>query len=547
MHVVRGRAIASAVGACLVLVACAGADADVTAVRSSVIPAAGSEAPEAPEAPDAGAAEPDTTGPDSTGPDTTGPDTTGPDTTGPDPTGPDTTEPTDDSVVPGSEPTDPDGIGDTLFPELGNPGIDVADIVVALTYDLVADSLAGSVTLTIDPTEDRDEFTLDSAGPDVSAVTVDGAVAEFVQDGVELRITPEGGITEGERIEVLVDYTVVPDPTTGADGLPTGWFHSEDGSYTLNEPDGARTWLPCNDHPSDKATWTFQITAPSDVTVVTNGALVSSTAGADGTTWTWRQDDPMATYLIQVLTGDYEIVEGEGPGGLPLVSVVLRPDRERMQPYLDSIDDQIAFFEQWFGPYPLTSYGIAMTDSFPGLAMETQGRSTFSRSDFSGQMGFIEELLLSHELAHQWFGDAVTPADWQDIWLNESFATYAQWMWLDHVGLQTLDEAASFALDTRQSQPGNPTAAPSDEELFGFNSYDGGALVLEALRRTVGDDAFFETLQRWVVDNEGTSRRTADFIALAEDVAGQELTEVFDDWLFAARVPATLPEPLAAP
>jgi aminopeptidase N len=527
---------------CLCVAACADTDQDVTAVESAstiavVDPAPGDGAAEEPAPAES---DPPATAPDDTGV-TDGADSD--DTVPPDSVTPDT-EP--EPGAPNGPRTDPDGIGDRLFPELGNPGVDVVDMHVALSYDVAEDALAGSVTLTIDPTEDRDEFTLDSAGPEVSAVTVDGAVAAFEQDGDELRITPDGGITTGDEIEVRVDYTVTPDPGSGADGLPTGWFSSGVGSYTLNEPDGARSWLPSNDHPSDKATWTFEFTVPSGMTMVGNGVLVSTTPGPAGDTWVWRQDDPMATYLVQVLTGDYEIVEGEGPNGLPLLSVVLRQDRQRMQPYLDSIDDQIAFYETLFGPYPLTSYGIAMTDSFPGLAMETQGRSTFSSQDFSGAEGYVEQLLLSHELAHQWFGDAVTPADWQDIWLNESFATYGQWLWLDHAGIQPLDAAVDDALRTRQAQGGSPTGAPTAQDMFGFNSYDGGALVLEALRRTVGDDVFFETLQRWVTDHEGTSQRTGAFIALAEEVSGQDLTQLFDDWLFADDVPAALPDPVAS-
>src|SRR5690606_32585465 len=138
---------------------------------------------------------------------------------------------------------------------------------------------------------------------------------------------------------------------------------------------GARTWLPSNDHPSDKATWRFAITVAPGRTAVANGAFVSTTPSPDGDTWVWEELDPMPTYLVLLLTGDYELVEGTGPDGLPLLSVVLRADRERMQPYFDSIDDQIDFLDDYFGPYPLDRYGLAFSDSFGGLAMETQGRS----------------------------------------------------------------------------------------------------------------------------------------------------------------------------
>jgi aminopeptidase N len=435
-----------------------------------------------------------------------------------------------------------DGVGDELFPELGNPGIDVVDYHLRLRYDPADDRLAGSVALIIEATQARDSFTLDATGLDVSTVTVDGDPATFVAESSELRITPRRPLSPGRRFTVVVTYVDLPDADPAPGRLPMGWFHADGGSYVLNEPDGARSWLPSNDHPSDKATWTFDITVPAGTTAVANGVLVSTTPGPDGDTWSWRQDDPMPTYLVQLLTGDYVLVEGEGPGGLPLLSAVLRSDVERVQSYLDAIGEQIDFFDDLFGPYPLAGYGIAITDSFPGLAMETQGRSMFSRDDLDGATGFLPELLLSHELAHQWFGNAVSPGRWIDIWLNESFASYSQWLWFDRIGLGTVEQQAERALAERAVRPGPATGAPSADELFGFNSYDGGAVVLHALRLTIGDDDFFTVLRRWVADNNGTSRVTDDFIALAEQVSGEDLGVFFDTWLDSPTVPTAYPE-----
>jgi aminopeptidase N len=481
---------------------------------------------------------PPTSGPRPTLPGTLPPQTN-PEDTEPEDTEPEDTDPDDTTPI-----ESPDGVGDPLFPDLGNPGIDVEHYDIAIAYDPDDDSIEGAVTLSLVPTEPRAEFTLDSAGPEVSSVTVDGEDASFEQEDVELRIRPATPLDQDKAVDVVVEYTATPDAGDSSSGLPNGWFHTDGGSYVLNEPDGARTWLPSNDHPIDKATYTFRITVPTGLTAVANGALVSTTSGPEGDEWVWEESVPMTTYLIQLLTGDYEIIEGEGPNGLPLSSVVLREDRELMQPYLDTIDDQIDFFDDFFGPYPLAQYGIAMTDSVGGLAMETQSRSLFSREDFlSGELGFIEELLLSHELSHMWFGDAVSPAEWQDIWLNESFASYAQWMWLDHVGIATLESQADDALATKEMFGEGATATPDADELFGFNSYDGGAVILHALRLTVGDDVFFELLRTWVADNLGQSRHTEDFVELASKVAGTDLTDFFDEWLFAEVAPTEFPEP----
>lgn len=428
-----------------------------------------------------------------------------------------------------------DGIGDELFPDLGNPGIDVQHYTLDLAYDPDSGELTGSVTIDLTLTQDRDQITLDSIGPEVRTVMVDGAEVAFESDVPELRIDLPDGLAAGDTAEIVVDYTVNPKQIASETGVQDGWIVTDNGSFVLNEPEGARTWLPCNDHPSDKATWTFRIGVPDGMVAVANGALAHLDDTDTLDTYTWEESDPMATYLIQVLTGDYVLVNGEGPHRLPLVSVVLADDREAAQPALDLMDDQIAFFEEYFGPYPLDRYGIAITDSVPGLAMETQGRSYFSREDV---LAYVPEDLFAHELAHMWFGDAVTPERWIDIWLNESFASYAAWMWI--VGGTDVDSLAEAALANRF--PGI-TGAPRVDEMFGYNSYDGGAVVLHALRRTIGDHTFFELLQRWVADNNGTSQGTDDFIALAEEVSGQDLDEFFDTWLFAAEVPDQLPEP----
>ena len=434
---------------------------------------------------------------------------------------------------------DDNGIGDALFPSLGNPGIDVEHYTLALDYDPQRHQISATAHLDLVMTEDRSTFSLDSDGPVVSSVVVDGSPATFVAAQPELLITPGVPLTSGQRVGVDVTYTLSPEPIPSAAGQTVGWFTTPGGSYVLNEPEGAHTWIPCDDHPSDQATFRFELTVPTGLTAVANGALIDHTSTATTETWVWQEDRPMATYLIQLLTGDYELVDGVGPNGLPLVSAVLREDRDTVQSYLDTIDDQIDYFDDFFGPYPLDRYGIAIADSVSGLAMETMGRSQFSRDDFStGRLDYVQELLLSHELAHQWFGDAVSPSRWIDVWLNESFATYGEWMWLDHAGVRTMEDSASSGLTGRES---DATATPTAAAMFSFNRYDGGAVVLHALRKTIGDELFFTLMRRWVADNNGSSRTTEDFVALANEVSGQDLTEFFATWLYADVVPTTFP------
>jgi aminopeptidase N len=450
-----------------------------------------------------------------------------------------TAAPSPDGSLPETDVGDLPGVGDELFPELGSPSIDVLHYDIELSYDASTDTVDGVVAIDLLLTDEVERVHLDSDGPDIEQVTVDGEEVSFESVPGDLAIDLPDGVGLGAAVRLQVEYAVSPDGRDGSLGLPSGWYNTAGGSYTLNEPDGAHTWLPCNDHPSDKATYTFRITVPAGVTGVANGDLVDHLDGREFDTWVWQEERPMTTYLIQVLTGDYELVEGVGPHGLPLLHAVLRDDLEAVRPLFELTTRQIEFFEQWFGPYPLDRYGLAVTDSEPGLAMETQERSLFSRDDLVGTEGaFVRDVLLAHELAHQWFGDAVSPARWSDIWLNESFATYGQWLWLEETGYGDVEFFASAAL--RYREPG-ATGDPSVDELFGTNSYDGGAVVLHALRRTIGDAPFFELLQRWAAENNGTSQTTDDFVALASEVAGTDLDEFFDTWLSSPQVPSRFP------
>lgn len=459
---------------------------------------------------------------------------------------PATTVPT--SATTGPPPTTPEGAstsaGDSLYPELGSADLDVATYDVQLDYDPATNELAGTVTIQVAVEHREQQIALDAVGLAIESVTVDGDPAEFEATESELLVTPDipvGPSTSQQPTTVAVTYRDEPGEAPATALPPIGWFPTRNGSYVLNEPDGARTWLPSNDHPSDKAAWRFTITVPAGTAAIANGALVDEGSGPDRSTWTWEQDEPMATYLVQLLTGAYRVLDGGTAGGVPIVNVALASDVERMQPYFDLTAAQMAFFEPFFGPYPLDRYGLAFADSSPGLAMETQGRSLFSRGDFpGGEPGYIQHLLLAHELAHQWFGNAVTPADWSDIWLNEAFATYAQWMWLDEVGLERLGPTAESNLAARQF-PSRPTSEPTPETLFAYESYDGGAVVVHALRQELGDEAFFDLLRRWVAENAGSSRTTDDFVALAEEVAGRSLDQFVADWLDAPALPATFP------
>ena len=434
------------------------------------------------------------------------------------------------------------GLGDRLFPELGSADVDVITYDLRLTVPDAAGPVDATISIAADVDSDVDVLALDATGLDISAVRVDGDATTFEVADPELLVDLPAG--RAASVIAEIDYRFVPAERRSVVGLPVGWLPGDDRSYVLNEPDGARSWMPANDHPSDKALWRFEITVPDDRVAIANGELRQR--GDSDEPWVWVQDEPMSTYLVQLIVGDYEVIDGGTvPSGrdrpLPVMHVVPAGEQATFDAAIRGIADQVAFFEARFGQYPLDRYGLAFVEDLRNLAMETQGRSLFGAGDFAGgQLGYFEQLLLSHELAHQWFGNAVSPATWSDIWLNESLTTYAQWLWLEHVGLQPLEGYADAMLRQRQTGSGS-TGEPSLDDMFGFNRYDGGAVVVHALRSTVGDEPFFELMSRWVEEHVGTSQTTDAFIALANEVHGSDLSAFFDVWLFADTLPASYP------
>ncbi len=456
-------------------------------------------------------------------------------------TSPVTTAPPTTPASPPIEPVEPTlGVGDTLFPGLGSSDIDVVSYDVALTYDPTSDQLAGTVSVELMLLVDADTVPLDATDLAVTSVTVDGDEAQWSAPGHELLVELPEAKAAGSTVNVDVTYDAPSRLRSVEIGFPVGWYDTVDGSYALNEPDGASAWLPVSDHPSDKATWRFELTVPEGTTAVANGELLDEIHGEDGVTWIWEESEPMTSYAILLLTGDYEVVEGGSAAGVDLVHAVLRSSLDELETYEAVTRDQLEYFVEWFGPYPFRTYGLSLTESFPGFAMETQGRSLFSDLDFDGTLDHVQHLLLAHELAHQWFGNAVSPDRWTDMWLNEGFATYGEWMWLDEVGIQPLSTAAEMAL---LGQQGSPIAvdSPTVDQLFGTGVYKGGAMVLHALRLEVGDDAFFRILREWVARYTGSSATSDDFRSLSAEVAGRDLDDFFDAWLSSPDPPDAYP------
>ncbi|WP_329185337.1 M1 family metallopeptidase [Actinacidiphila glaucinigra] len=437
--------------------------------------------------------------------------------------------------------TTPVGLGDRLYPELGNPGYDVHDYDISFTYHGNDRPLDAVTRVDAFATDTLDRFHLDFRG-DVRSVEVNGRRAAFRTWREELVVTPAVPVPRGDLLRVTVVHT--SDPAAKGD---TGWIRTKDGLAMANQAAAAHTVFPCNDHPSDKARFAFHVTAPNDLTVVANGLPETALRKGPVTTWNYRTVHVMATELAQVSVGRSTVLRRTGPGGLPLRDVVgtADPDRAKLEKRLALTAGQIAWMEEQVGPFPLETYGILSADTVTGFELETQTLSLFERRVLLSREADAAPVMV-HELAHQWFGDSVSPATWSDLWLNEGHATWYQWRYAaEHYRELTLEQfaKAAYGADARLRRDGGPAAAPkppgSDGKLgiFRGNVYFGGALVLYALRQEMGPDAFQRLERAWVARHRDGVASTGDFIALASDVAGRDLGGFLRAWLYGPTTP----------
>ncbi|WP_020548206.1 M1 family metallopeptidase [Embleya scabrispora] len=426
------------------------------------------------------------------------------------------------------------GVGDPYFPDDGNSGYDVADYDVRVAYDPARpDHLTGDTTVTATATARLDRFDLDLEGFEVGSVTIDGTPAKsFSRSGAhELVITPARRIAKGARFAVRVRYS----------GRPVGksWHRLADGAANVTgEPHSATAWYPANDHPSDKATFRLTATVPEAWTVVGNGRPGPTTSSAKGwKTHRWYEDRPLATYLSTIAIDKFTVRTSKLADGTPVINayspgIPIDPGTEALLPEI------IDFLAAKFGPYPFSSAGFIAVNGEPGApggpgALETQSRPTY--------IGPVFDSSLVHEYTHQWFGNSVSFTDWRDGCLAECVAQYAGQLW-DEKGGADLD--TGFYRSMIEESGRNPAFwsvrlyDPGPGKELDQALYFKGSMMMHALRRTIGDDAFFGTLRQWQQEHRYGNASWPQFEELTRKVSARpDLTGFFDAWVRGTTVP----------
>lgn len=431
------------------------------------------------------------------------------------------------------------------------PGVDIVHYEVEIGLTASTDWIQAVAEIRVAVEADGPVLPLDLTGLAVTGVEVDGVDAEHEHVHGVLRV-PLPGRSSGDTVSVRVAYEGVPD-----DGLILRRnVHGAPSAFVDNWPNRTRFWLPTVDHPADKATVRFTVHAPTGWDVVANGALVGEPTatppgalGRDGDrrTWVWAVGVPISTYNMVIGAADMEIRTvgmaacGQAPmspredGCVEVTYWVYPEDVERAEPSFRRAAEMVDHFTELVGPYPFEKLAnVQSATRFGGM----ENASAIFYSEQAIAAGSDIEGTVSHEIAHQWFGDAVTEASWHHLWLSEGFASYFGDQFFEvadgQEAFQRLMEANRLSV-VRSDDALRPIYDPAESDLFGLlndNNYEKGAWVLHMLRGVVGDGPFFAGIRDYYRRYLHAAVLTEDFQAVMEEAAGRDLDWFFAQWVY---------------
>jgi aminopeptidase N len=368
----------------------------------------------------------------------------------------------------------------------------------------------------------------DFAGPKIVRLEAPRR-GSYQRRGAKLIYAPERPIPKGAEFSVGFQYAGVPPTVTDPDGTQEGWYPTDDGVLAVGEPQGTAAWVPCDNVPGDKATFSFVIEVPRGLKAVANGRYGGAAKiPPHSTRFFWREDSPMSPYLAVLDIGRGRI--GRGHIGPRTTWTLIDPRlQKRSRPVLAALPEIVRFESSLYGPYPFETAG-SIVDFAPGLgyALETQTRPFYP---------YVPDLTtVVHETAHQWFGDSVGLERWPEIWLNEGFATWTEWYYAERHGRRSAHAIFNrlHRVPASNEKFWNPPSAHpgSAKNLFGPSVYIRGAMALEALRLKIGTQPMLRVLHDWATAHRYGSGNIEEFEILAEEISGHPLGRFFQRWLY---------------
>ncbi|KRF12350.1 hypothetical protein ASG90_15330 [Nocardioides sp. Soil797] len=452
-----------------------------------------------------------------------------------------TTTPVQDPAA-STDPDDPafkaaesEPVEDSLYPNVGDPGVDSLHYGLDLEWDPEAKVLAGTAEIAFRATGTKPQFQLDFGEPlKVTEATLDGKEVEVEHTGKDLVV--KAPVTVDKKYLLVVEYEGTPEPadapTTRSDFSTTGFTITDEGDvWTMQEPYGAFTWYPVNDQPADKAFYDFKITTPAPRIGIANGVLTSQEEVDGNTVTEWHLDSAASSYLVTLAIGEYEKTEAESSSGVPL-TYWTAPGDTRALNAMEYTAKAVDWLEGKLGPFPFTSLGSVVVDS--ESAMETQQMVTYGNSNYT-----LSRDVVIHEVAHQWYGDMTSPSDWKDVWINEGMAMYIQGVYEAESTNRSIDAVMDdWALYEKQYRATAGPPGDYDPRTFGeSNIYYGPALMWHELRKQIGDDKFWAMVKKWpTVHKQGNPTRE-EYLDWIEQETGEELSAFFDAWLMGEKTP----------
>jgi aminopeptidase N len=421
---------------------------------------------------------------------------------------------------------------------------------IALKFDVEQKKLIGDVTHTISVLKDNtNKLVFDSVGLTIESVTLNKTPAKFETLATKLIVPLASAARKGEKFEVEIKYQ---GKTTK--GL---YFILPDKDYpnqpreiwTQGESEDTRNYIPTYDYPNDRLTTETILTVPAAWITVANGKLIGvKDAGNGMKTWTWQESLPSSTYLITVVAGEFDEVKDTWRGK-PVTYYAPKGRGDRLKINYGRTPQMLELFSKKLGvDYPWEKYAQSMVDDFVAGGMENSSATTNASSSLVHPLLALEyatgqDPLISHELGHQWFGDLVTCKDWGNIWLNEGFATFMEYLWVENYFPKDQGEYERWSNIHEWFEQSDLWAKPivrhdfDDSSEFDGNAYGKGGLVLYMLRHQIGDDAFYSGLKHYLEVNRGKNVVTADLVKAIEDEAHINVDQFFTQWIYGAGAP----------